>query len=216
MTGEDNLFEPINASVYRQLYDGIIHLEYEPGQKLVESQLAAELKVSRSPIKSAIERLEEEKLVIRETGKSPCVMPIQYKDCAYLVEARKGIESMAAFYAAQRITDGELAELRHTLLQFKQGDAPLSPELFAKADARFHRIIVNASKSPYLISAYARIEGNLLRYRLYIMRRLDLAALREYENHIPLYQAMKQHSPVLAREEMLTAIDNMYPALRVL
>lgn len=41
MAGEDNLFEPINVSVYRQLYDGIINLEYEPGQKLVESKLAA-------------------------------------------------------------------------------------------------------------------------------------------------------------------------------
>lgn len=154
--------------------------------------------------------------MIREAGKSPCVMPILYEDCAYLVEARKGIESMAAFYAAQRITDGELAELKRTLLRFKPGDVPPSPELFAKTDARFHRIIVNASRSPYLISAYSRIEGNLLRYRLYIMRRLDLSTLREYENHIPLYQAMKQHSPVLAREEILSAINNMYPALRVL
>lgn len=212
----NNLFEPINEAVYKKLYEKIIHLEYEPGQRLIETKLAEELGVSRSPVKLALERLEEERLVSRDFGKSPCVTPIQYEDCVMLVEARKGIEGICAYYAAKRITEEELKELKALLMRFKLTEERPLPEAFAQTDAQFHRLIVKAARNPYLDQAYAKIEGNMLRYRLYIMRRLDLTKLREYEHHIALYMALKNHSPVLARDEMTDAIDNMQDALRVL
>lgn len=214
MSAAENPFEPIYESVYRELYERIIYLKYEPGHKLIESKLAEEMGISRSPVKLALERLEAAHLVTKDFGKSPCVMPIAYEDCLSLIEIRKGIESIAAFYAAKRITSAELSELKTILMNFRITDTVPTPEFFAKNDAQFHRIIIRASGNPYLMDAYSRIEGNMLRYRLHIMRKLDLRALREYENHIALYTALKDHSPVLAREEMMAAIDNMYEALR--
>lgn len=212
----ENPFEPINEKVYRQLHHAILFLEYAPGEKLVEAQLAEEMQVSRSPVKAALQRLEAENLVERLPGKSPRVAPIRYQDCVELVEARKGIEGYAAFYAAERITPEELARLKQTLEGFRIGGEVPTPEQYALTDARFHQIVVQACRNRHLIESYSRIQSSLLRYRLYIMRQLDLAGLREYEHHLPVYNALKNRSATLARDEMLVSIDHMYLALRVL
>lgn len=213
-----NPFAPVHETVYQYLHQAILLLELKPGEKLRESQLAEELEISRSPVKAALQRLEHESLVERSDGKTYRVSPVQYEDCRALAEARKGIEGAAAYYAAGRITEKELGQLKALLLQFRIGDrtpTPL-PEEFAHTDGQFHRLIVRASRNPYLADAYGLIESNMLRYRLYIMRQLDIASLGEYESHLPIYFALKNRSAALAREEMLLSINHMYDALRFL
>ncbi|MGI6204689.1 MAG: GntR family transcriptional regulator [Anaerovoracaceae bacterium] len=213
---EDDLFEPINEKVYKYLYNAIINLEYRPGAVLVESKIAADLNISRSPVKAALERLERQNLVENPYGKSPRVAGIRYEDCAALLEARRGIEGWAAYYAAYRITDEELDQLHSILLQFQiKEDVPDADE-YARIDAYFHGCIIKSSRSKYLIDAYKLIQANLLRYRIYIMRRLDIAGLHEYEHHLPVYCALKNHCSTLAKDEIIASIDHMTSAMRYL
>ena len=58
---KENPFVKLNDAVYEHLREQIISLAYESGMRLVESQLAEELKVSHSPIIAALQRLQEEK-----------------------------------------------------------------------------------------------------------------------------------------------------------
>ena len=213
---ENNPFKPINETVYTYLYQATIGLEFKPGTLLVESKIAAELNVSRSPVKAALRRLERENLVEWPSGKSPRVAAIRYEDCAALLEARKAFESSAVYYAAGRITDDELVQLRQALLRLKIQTPVQCSDDYAKADASFHQLIVNASRNRYLIDAYAMIQSSLLRYRLYIMRRMDITELHEYEHHLPVYLALKNHCATLAREELLVSIEHMSGALHYL
>lgn len=213
---EENPFAKLNDTVYRHLREEIISLRRSPGSRLVESKLAEELRVSRSPVKAALLRLEGESLVVRAEGKSPRVAPILYEDCLLLLEARRGIESQAALLAAERITDGELEELKEALLGLKRADRAGDPARCAESDARFHRIVITAARNRYLRDAYTLLQGNISRYLLYVLRRMEPGGLRKYEHHRGIYFALKNRCGTLAREEMLHSVEQMYPAMRYL
>lgn len=214
---EENPFAKLNDTVYQYLRERIITLEYEPGLRLVEAQLSEELGVSRSPVKAALKRLEQEDLVRQEPGKSPFVSPIRYEDCRMLLEARRGIEGCAARAAAEKITDGELEELRQALVQIKRSDQAGDPVQCAKNDTRFHLLVVEAARNKYLRDAYGLLQGNILRYLLYVLKQMRSdEGLREYEHHRPVYAALKSRSGVLAQEEMVRSIEHMYHAMRYL
>lgn len=213
---EENPFIKLNDAVYERLREQIISLQYEPGTRLVESQLAEELNVSRSPIKAAFSRLEKENLVTQEPGKSPAVAPIRYEDCLMLLEARRGIEGQAAYLAAERITDGELEELKRILLALKQSDQGRDPIRCAGSDARFHYIVMEAARNRYLQEAFAPMRGNISRYLLYVLRKMKTQGLHEYEHHLGIYHALKSRSACLARDEMIRSVEHMYQAMRYL
>lgn len=212
----ENPFTPINEIVYQYLRNAIVMMELEPGTRLKEAQIAEELQISRSPVKAAITRLEQDMLVQREPGKSPCVSQIQFEDCCALLEARKGIEGYAAYYAASRITESELLRLKQTLEVLKKRRDAMDREGYARADDLFHQLVVNASHSRYLIDAYAQIQSNLLRYRMYTVQQIKTLQLYEYEQYISIYNALKNHYATLARDEMLVSIEQTYEVIHIL
>lgn len=213
---EENPFVKLNDTVYEQLRDRIITLRYEPGTRLVESQLAEELRVSHSPVKDALLRLERERLIAREPGKSPVVTSIRYEDCQMLLEARRGIEGCAARAAAEKISSEELEKLKQALLHMRRSDQAGDPIQCVRDDARFHQLVVAAARNRYLLEAYQAYQGNVLRYLLYVLRKMGPNGLREYEHHRPVYSAIKNRSGILAQEEMILSIEHMYPAMRYL
>lgn len=213
---EENPFTKLNDVVYEHLREQIISLHYEPGTRLVESQLAEELNVSRSPVKAALLRLEEENLVAQEPGKSPIVAPIRYEDCLMLLEARRGIEGQAAYLAADRITDEELEELKRAIQGMKRADQEGDPIRCARNDAKFHQLVMDAARNKYLQEAFAPMQGNISRYLLYVLRKMGPQGLREYEHHLGVYHALKYRSACLARDEMIRSVEHMYHAMRYL
>lgn len=213
---EENPFLKLNDAVYEHLRDQIIALRLEPGTRLVESQLAQAMQVSRSPVKAALLRLEGEQLVQQEPGKSPIVAPIRYEDCLQLLEARRGIEGQAAYLAAERITDRELEKLKQALLDLKQADQKGDPAQCAESDARFHQLVINASRNQYLADSFALLRGNISRYLLYVLRRMEPEGLGEYEHHRGVYHALKNRCGSLARDEMIRSVEHMYHAMRYL
>ena len=213
---EENPFIKLNDAVYERLREQIISLQYEPGARLVESQLAEELHVSRSPVKAALSRLEKENLVTQEPGKSSHVAPIRYEDCLMLLEARRGIEGQAAYLAAERITEEELEALKDALVGIKQADRANDPLRCARSDASLHRLVAEASRNRYLQEAFAPMRGNISRYLLYVLRKMKTQGLHEYEHHLGIYHARKSRSACLARDEMICSVEHMYQAMRYL
>jgi len=213
---ESNPFAPLHETVYSFLREAIITMVLEPGSKLNESQIAEELSISRSPVKAAIERLQQDALVERSAGRSACVAGIYYQDCCALMEARRGIEPYAAFYAASRISDEEIRELKRLLLKLHIDKTNFDPVKYARADDAFHNLIIQASRSRYLIDAYRQIQSNMLRYRLYIVRKLAMDELHEFSAYVPVYHAIQNRYATVARNETLVMIDRMSEATRVI
>ena len=140
----------LRNKVFKYIKAQIINGHYQPGESLVESKLADELGVSRTPIREAIRLLELEGLVETIPNKGAIVLGISDKDVEDIYAIRKLIEGLAARWAADRINAVDKKELEKTLdlMEFyaQKGDL----DELADLDNKFHQIIYEASGSKIL------------------------------------------------------------------
>lgn len=200
--------------VYDALFNEIITIKLPPRTRLNEAQLASELGISRSPVNTAFQRLIDEQLLVKECNKAPCVAPVDPEDCLQICHARIGIEGYAAYLAAKKATDAELARLATLIAQYRQsigGDDWLSaPQI----DHKIHTLIVQASHNPYLIEMYKTVQSRILRYRCYLEYLMEKDDLRERmasqsKNHEAILHALTSGLSDAARAETALDIDAM-------
>ena len=91
---------------YEAIKDGILRLELEPGAPLVEATLAAQLGVSKSPIRDALHRLEREGLAVRQPFKGVYVASLSRADMLDAFEVRSVLEDHAVDRAARGMASG--------------------------------------------------------------------------------------------------------------
>jgi len=202
-------FTSIWHTVYERLYKRIITFSMTPGARLSESRLAEELKVSRSPVKMALDELVKANLVEKRPRKGYFVSSVNPGDCLNLCEARNGIEGLAAYLAAQRISDKQIVRLGELCREFKQADQKGELINIAEVDHEFHQIIIDAAQNHYISHFYDAIKQNILRYRNYVTRMPFSVNVRIFPQHHAIYSALKTHSSLLAKDGMLIDIDIM-------
>lgn len=121
---------------------------YRPGDRLVESELAEQFGVSRTPVREALQRLETQSLLTRD-GRSLIVASLDHNQLAELYVVRTELEGLAARLAARHAAPEEIRVLREMLEEDRSflGD----PEALSKANRRFHKQIHLASHNRYLV-----------------------------------------------------------------
>ncbi len=161
--------------------------DLRPGARLVESDLAERLGVSRTPIREALKRLEAQAVVTRE-GRSLIVASLDHDQLGELYAVRAELEGLAARLAARHAAPEEIAVLRELLAQ----DAPLigDPVALARANKRFHRQIHLASHNRYLIAQLIAIHQAMA-----LMASTSLAAKGRGE------EALAEHAAIVAAIE---------------
>lgn len=134
--------EPLGDSAYRAIKGLILEREVRPGQQLVEAKLAERLGMSRTPIRAALSRLEQEGLVATVAGKGAFVEIISPMDVAEIYSIREVIEGLAAQILARRITQREAAVLQELAIKADDPAATISDDL------AFHSAIIEMCDSP--------------------------------------------------------------------
>ncbi len=121
---------------------------YQPGDRLVEAELAEKFGVSRTPIREALQRLETQNLLTRD-GRSLIVSSLDHNQMAELYVVRSELEGLAARLAAQHATTEEIRVLRELV----EGDRALidDPAAMSRNNKRFHRQLHWASHNRYLV-----------------------------------------------------------------
>lgn len=142
--------------VYAKLRDGILGGTYRPGRRLVETDLAGKLEVSRTPVREALVRLRQDGLVAQRNGW--LVRDHEPFEILQIIEARASAESSAAFLAAGRITDEQLADLEDLLS--KMSDPLLSRAKINELNYEFHSTITMASRNPLVTQFALRTQIN--------------------------------------------------------
>ena len=99
------------TQVFEKLEEDIITGVYPRGEILTELKLVEQLGVSRTPIREALRRLEQERL-IAESGKGSVVLGITLEDLVDIMDIRQRIEGLAAYYAAKNLTPEGQRELQ--------------------------------------------------------------------------------------------------------
>ncbi len=148
---------------YQQIRDMVLKGVLKPGDQLKEEELAEQCGVSRTPVRDALQRLETEFFVIRESGR--CYVPEwSMEDMEDLFSLRAMLEGYAAARAAERLTPANLARLRkyHVGIGIAIGaDKPKNAkpdiETFLSHNREFHRIILEAAGSVRLSNLLTKL-----------------------------------------------------------
>lgn len=134
---------------YTLILEAIERGDYNPGSRLVESELAERLGVSRTPVREALQRLETQGMLTRD-GRSLIVASLDHNQLAELYTVRAELEGLAARLAARHATAEEVRVLRDMTLEDRKllgGD----PRALSRANKRFHKLIHLASHNRFLV-----------------------------------------------------------------
>ena len=134
-----NEYLPLRDVVFNTLRDAILKGELEPGERLMEIQLAERLGVSRTPIREAIRKLEGLVLMIPRKGAE--VAKISEKSLRDVLEVRRSLEELAAELACQRMDAEALKDLEDAQKAFIQAVESGETMTMAEADEHFHDVI---------------------------------------------------------------------------
>lgn len=193
-------------SVYEQLRETIVNGHYPAGEPLVETALAAQFSVSRTPIREALRRLEQDGLVERGS-RGMHVRSRSPEEILEIYEVRTTLEGAAARAAAERRTPLDLARLDQ-LHQAMLSASTDNPEDLASANRKFHEMIWSMSHNATLVDLLTRLHAHLIRYRettLSYPERWD-AVLREHQQ---LVEAIKdgdrERAGKIAEDHMVAA-----------
>ncbi len=164
------ILEAIDAGVYR------------PGDRLVESELAERLGVSRTPVREALQRLETQSMLARD-GRSLIVASLDHNQLAELYVVRAELEGLAARLAARHASPEEVRVLHDMVAEDRAylGD----PLALARANKRFHRQIHLASHNRYLVA-----QLDLVHRSMALLATTSLAAEGRGETALAEHQAI--------------------------
>lgn len=137
----------LRRKVFAVIEEAVLTGKYKPGESLTEARLAAELGVSRTPIREALTQLEHEGLLQLIPNKGALVTGISAKDIQDIYTIRMMIEGLAARWAAENIDEEELKDLQDAIELEEFYTLKNDIQHLIELDSRFHQIIYKASKS---------------------------------------------------------------------
>jgi len=192
----------VQKDAYTLILEAIEAGVYKPGDRLVESELAERLGVSRTPVREALQRLETQSMLVRD-GRSLMVASLDHNQLAELYAVRTELEGLAARLAARHATDEEVRVLKSMVLDdhaLLGGD----PRLLSRANKRFHRQIHLASHNRFLVQQLGLLHRSmaLMATTSLAAEGRDEAAMAEHEQIVgaieardgeAAYQALKSH-----------------------
>lgn len=161
-----NEYLPLRDVVFNTLRQAILKGELEPGERLMEIQLAERLGVSRTPIREAIRKLELEGLVVMIPRKGAEVAKITEKDLKDVLEVRCALEGLAVELACKKITQDGLNRLKKNLKEFEGAVRENDITTLAEKDVEFHDLIFAVTDNERLIQLLNNLREQMYRYRV--------------------------------------------------
>ena len=198
--------------VYQQIEKNILSGVYKAGEIISESKLSEELGVSRTPIREAIARLENDKL-IGITPSGTVVLGITDEDVADMFAVKRALEPMVVKMAAMNISDEDLAKLKEILDQQEFYQEKKNIEKVRNLDTQFHDIIYSASGSPIFQAVLSPIHHKLMKYRKDSLTN-EGRSRYSIEEHVKIYEAIQAGNQEKIEELVLKHVDQAYKSIQ--
>lgn len=189
----------VRDMVYETLRQAIFEGVFKHGERIVEKELAEQLRVSRTPVREAFRRLETEGLIKHYPRKGVLVRGITAEDIIEIYAIREALETMAMSFVVENITEGEKEKLFKLIEKMKVlievGD---DEELF-RTSRQFNDLLLRASRMPRLVGLINNYQEYIAKFRKATLskpsRKVD--ALRDHEE---ILKAIDQMDVARARE----------------
>lgn len=207
--------ESLSEQVFRELEEAILNGEYQPGQSLPELRLCEKYRVSRTPVREALSRLEQEGLVSIVPNRGTLVTGISPKDMRDIYDIRLRVEGLAARWSAQNITADQLDAMRQIvdLQEFYtlQGDL----DQVRAMDTQFHRALYSDCGSPSLKGVLTDLHHKIKYFRRSSLMETGRAA-KSMQEHRAIYEALAARDGTLAEELTIAHIRHARENLEAL
>ncbi|MBN9360346.1 MAG: GntR family transcriptional regulator [Devosia sp.] len=151
--------------VYQNLRDDIVSLRLKPGDPISEKEVAARYGVSRTPVREAIQRLADERLVEIYPQSGTFVARIPYDDLPEAMIIRKALETASVRLAAEKATRSQLLALATIVEQQREAAEANDRGAFHRADEAFHAKIAEVSGFPGIWRQVLQVKVQVDRYR---------------------------------------------------
>ncbi len=206
-----NKYLSIADQVFEKLENDILTGVYKRGDVLTELGLSDKLGVSRTPIREAVSRLEQEKLV-QYIPKGIKVVGISLDDVILIYEMRERIEGMAASLACDNATEEQLNKIKD-LLELQEFFIMKDDSYKIKnTDSDFHELLYEASGSVHLSHILSELHKKAGQYRRASVTDKNRAKL-SLKEHLAIYESIvsknKQKAEELTREHVKNAKESI-------
>jgi len=204
----------LSIRVYDHVKRRIVANELPFGSKLTEDGLAKELGISRTPIREALNRLAQDRLVTVSPGRGAFVATFSFDDMVQLLEIRETLEGMAARLASNRITKETLEKLRQRLKAAAQKQEHNGYKGYLDADRDFHECVISACGNHQLSQLMKSLQDRIQMLRSRSVM-LPGRARKSFQEHMEIIDALSARDPDLAEEKIRTHIRNVKGDLEI-
>jgi DNA-binding GntR family transcriptional regulator len=197
--------QPLQAQAYQALRQAILSGDLSADQRLVETQLAAKLQVSRTPIREALRLLQHDNLVTLGANGALYVVSLSQADAEQLYDCRMTLEQQSILRACKKATGEQLHNLDLMLIQAKHlvesqpTDATTSEML--NLDCQFHRLLAQSSGNLWLASLLDQVFDKMQLLRIQTTKR-NLRGPEIWLEHRRIYEAVVARNPEAAVQMM--------------
>lgn len=194
--------------VYEQLRQLIVTGRMAPGSRLVETDIAARFEVSRTPVRGALQRLQQEGYIIDSPSmrqSRPLVAPLTKEDVTELFQIVGQLEGLAAHRAASLPAAERQAltrEMTRVNTEFKQMAKATRTDhnRLYELDERFHRSVVEAAAGPRLLALHDAVKPQAERYERLYVSFVTGELMDSAREHDEIIQALDRGDPVAAEQ----------------
>ena len=188
---------PLKEKIYKTLRYDILTGKISGGTHITESSIAKRLEVSRTPVREALQRLTQEKLVTSLPKAGYIIEDMSNDDIQDLFSVRFDIETLVTCKATQYITDAELKMMDENIKKAKTCIDTNDLKKMTDLDIEFHSIIYRASRSKTFYRICRNLSDLTMKYRHGLNLRADIWNVA-IENHMAIYEALLAKDKVKA------------------
>ncbi len=200
--------KPISLAdqVFERLENEILGGKYQPGELLTEARLTEDLGVSRTPVREALRRLEQEHIV-EVSSKGILVLGVTEKDLCDIYAIRTRIEGMAAAAAATRKDAPEAKELLEAIELQEYYVTRHDADRIKYMDSRFHELVYRMSGSTILYDTLLPLHKKVQKFRKAAVQN-EARAESSLLEHREIYHAIMAGDTAAAEKAMIAHVQN--------
>ncbi len=190
--------------VYDQILSAIVNGQIEPGERLIQEKIAAQINISRTPVREALLRLEQDGILEQTGRKGFSIRQISSAEVHNLYGAREAVEGYAAYLVAEAAEADQLAAIKTAVdeeLSLKKRDV----EAEFRINRNIHRTIVAQTGNPILMDMFNILWGRGLSLWLFAATRSNETP-PDPDIHLQLYTALSAGDPRHAQDAMIQHI----------
>jgi DNA-binding GntR family transcriptional regulator len=183
--------ENLSYQVFEQIKEMIVRGEIPAGKRMIESEIAESMGISRTPVREAVHKLEAEGLLKPLPKGGYVVRGLDICDIEETFEIRSILESFASYLAAQRHSNKEIVPLEEKIEEFQGYLDKHDLKELARINTEFHELLYALSRSPRLVKMIHNLRDEIYFLRKIILHSVDMAHLSN-NDHKEIIKAIKR------------------------